>query len=88
MMTIAIPGRPGCRKGARVPAQTAGRNSRSNSDRASIGEAAGVGIAMPPLQNASQRGYAPCANLPGSTGLWQMAFRSALTNRIDTEAPE
>jgi hypothetical protein len=43
---------------------------------------------MPPLQNASQRGYAPCANLLGSTGLWQMAFRSALTYRIDTEAPE
>src|SRR5215472_16520235 len=31
-----------------------------NSNRASIGEAAGIRIAMPPLQRASDGSYAPC----------------------------
>jgi hypothetical protein len=43
------------------------RSSRSNSIRASIGEAAGARMAMPPLQEASDGGYAP-SQMAGSAG--------------------
>jgi hypothetical protein len=60
LTTIAIPGRPRVSAGdARPDADSPGPNSRSNTDRTSIGEAAGVHMAMPPLQKASERGYAP-----------------------------